>query len=817
MSVRTLRRHFERASARFFQSSQCGKRVLIASLLGTTALSLTTQAQAQTAAVADSSASPLSEIVVTAQKRASTVQATPMSIVAVSGVDLRERGITSVMSLAQATPGVSLKSEGPGQTEIEMRGMTSSGGNSATVGYYLDDMPLTAPAGAQNGKVVIDPSLYDLNRIEVLRGPQGTLYGAGSMGGTVKLVTNQPDLAAYHASAESTLSGTDGGSFNHADNFMLNLPLVQDKLALRIVGTEAYTSGWITRIVADPFPLPSPNGEFRGDVQAAPIEGEYPNSNADQLYGTRVTLLWKPTEQLTITPTFLYQFQHANGISAYDSTPGTETHYEPFNVPEPLYDRIIVYGLTANYSFKTFDVTSVTAQWNRVATQLQDGSEAFNNPNTGMTYAANYGLPNPGYYGPTGSGIVYSYERDPSEQFSEELRAASTGQSRLNWVGGVYFSSFKSVWNLYGYSANPSAYMDEGTGLPATTTTMWNAVTPTELRQYAVFGDATYSLTDQLKAEVGLRWYAYDTKFSSVIAGWGSALGAATPSATGLITQSAEGFEPKFDISYDFTPRLKLYVDVAKGFRPGGGDIKLPTTGAYWSQVFSAYGFSGTQWPSTYQSDSVWSYEIGEKARLFNGRLIVNAAAYFEDWSNIQLQAEPGDWMYDINGKEAKIYGGEIETRAVLGGGFQATASAGYTHILLDAGPHWQIVPSGVLTDVPPVTANFGLSYDRALTDKYDFTARVENSYVGPRYSLDFPYGYSANGRYNQLPSYDLTNIRAGIESHDGWSAALFVNNLFNKKAQLEYMFAESLPSANYNRIMTNQPLTAGIDLAYKY
>src|SRR5579863_408916 len=144
----------------------------------------------------------LQEIIVTAQKRASTVQDTPMSITAISGEDLADRGITDFSVLAAATPGISMKSNGPGQTEFEMRGMTSSGGNSPTVGFYLDDVPLTSPAAAQNGKVVIDPSLYDLNRVEVLRGPQGTLYGSGSMGGTIKLVSNQPNLTQYQASAE---------------------------------------------------------------------------------------------------------------------------------------------------------------------------------------------------------------------------------------------------------------------------------------------------------------------------------------------------------------------------------------------------------------------------------------------------------------------------------------------------------------------------------------------------------------------------------------------------------------------------------------
>ena len=165
---------------------------------------------------ADSAVTPdntgaLDEIVVTASKRVSTVQDTPISISAVTGSELQARGVASLATLAQGTPGVSLKSEGPSQTEIEMRGMTSSGGNSATVGFYLDDIPLAGPASAQNGHVVIDPDLYDLARIEILRGPQGTLFGSGSMGGTVRLISNQPNLSTFESSAQSILSGTEGG------------------------------------------------------------------------------------------------------------------------------------------------------------------------------------------------------------------------------------------------------------------------------------------------------------------------------------------------------------------------------------------------------------------------------------------------------------------------------------------------------------------------------------------------------------------------------------------------------------------------------
>src|ERR1700723_2546410 len=213
----------------------------------------------------------LEEVVVTAQKRESTVQATPISITAITGQNLQDRGITDISAIVQSVPGVSMRNSGPGQTELEIRGLSSAGGNSSTVGFYLDDIPLTAPASAQNGKVVIDPDLYDLNRVEVLRGPQGTLYGSGSMGGTIKLIPNAPNPSAFDASAQVILGGTDGGdTLNHTENAMINLPLA-DTLALRIVGSQEHLGGWIDRKVIAELDFPTPTGTTHGNVAAAPV------------------------------------------------------------------------------------------------------------------------------------------------------------------------------------------------------------------------------------------------------------------------------------------------------------------------------------------------------------------------------------------------------------------------------------------------------------------------------------------------------------------------------------------------------------------
>ena len=227
----------------------------------------------------------LEEIVVTAEKRDSTVQATPISMSALSSSDLAEQNIGSIQDLVGAIPGISLRTAGPGQTEYEMRGLGSSGGSVATVGFYIDETPLSASAVALNGRTVIDADLYDLNHTEILRGPQGTLYGAGSMGGTIKLVTNPPKLNTYEGSAAVDASQTTGGSTNGRGSLMLNLP-IGDIAAFRFVTTDKYISGWIDRKVIAPgqFPYPTNYGNCgvyycnRGAVQDAPV--------ADNITGT---------------------------------------------------------------------------------------------------------------------------------------------------------------------------------------------------------------------------------------------------------------------------------------------------------------------------------------------------------------------------------------------------------------------------------------------------------------------------------------------------------------------------------------------------
>ncbi len=287
----------------------------------------------------------LEEIVVTAEKYSSTIQNTPISMSALTGDQLIAAGITSMEDVVHEVPGLSMRSAGPGLTEFEARGLASNGGAAPTVGFYLDEIPLSPPALSQTGKVVIDPDLYDVNRIEVLRGPQGTLYGSGSMGGTVKIVTNQPKLNTLEGSFQGTLSDTYGGSGNGGGSFMVNIPVGQ-MLAVRVVATDTYRSGWLDRVVVSPFPedLPPAPGVpppvlRTPNVLAAPVTNVVTNVNTESLYGARASILLQPTENFSATLMAFYQRLVMGGYDLYDSPPGASYRRPLRGVRYPGADR----------------------------------------------------------------------------------------------------------------------------------------------------------------------------------------------------------------------------------------------------------------------------------------------------------------------------------------------------------------------------------------------------------------------------------------------------------------------------------------------
>lgn len=403
---------------------------------------------------------------------------------------------------------------------------------------------------------------------------------------------------------------------------------------------------------------------------------------------------------------------------------------------------------------------------------------------------------------------MFALEVDPSNQFSQEIRASSNGSGPLQWVAGVYYSSFQSNWQLYTNTTNPIVFFDT-----VGVNDIWTLDQPDSIKQKAVFGEATYALTDKLKITGGLRWYSYGNTLDMNFKGIGSPTGTDVATTTHQV-QSNAGINPKLNVSYDVDKDTLLYATVAKGFRPGGGNQPLPISpGSCVYNGLVSLGYANGVEPMTYKADTLWSYEAGEKARLMGGALRLNASVFFENWQNIQLEELPCNYPLFDNANSAHIYGGEVEMRAILNKNFSVGANAGFTHATLSESSHG-FNAGDRLPDVAPITASINFSYHRPINDKIDLTARLENTYTGTRVDLTFPGGVPNS--QTPLPGYDLTNFRVGLGA-DKWTASLFANNLFNKVTQLENSVQLSLYNASYNRMSTSQPRTIGVDLSYHF
>lgn len=806
----------------------------------------------------------LDEIVVSAEKRDSTVQQTAISMTAISGDQLAAQGIKTVEDIAAKVPGISIRTAGPGQTEYEMRGLSAGGGTAATVGFYLDETPLSANAVALNGRTVIDPDLFDLNHVEVLRGPQGTLYGSGSMGGTIKLVTNQPALGKWDAATDVSASDTSHGSANGGGSLMLNIP-VGEIAALRIVGTAKYLSGWIDRIYGVPgeFPAPTnPSGTpsapvgcvyycTRGNVADMPVGGVVTGSNLERFYSERASLLVKPVDDLSITLAQMYQVIRADGYNSLQENPGGLAIEQPYNQPEPYQDYFNLTSLKIEYSMDWAALNSATSYWRRDVLQSTDSTEALQNINN-LTHIVN------GAAVPNFIQSLYQ-ENDPTTQFSEELRLTSAGTGRLEWVGGLYYAKLDSGYITYNQdagfattlscglasAANPvagycpvgstynpnSTYRYPNPSLPQYASgqaanpngVVFNDNNPNVLKQEAIFGEVNYKLRDDLKLTAGLRYFHYSESNFANQAGLGTASG--NQDAT-ILAQSTSGSAvlPKLNLSYEPTGDLTVYGTIAKGSRPGGFNLPIPLPSqAVLAQNPNSYncappasgapGVYVTSQPS-YSSDSVWSFELGEKARFDDRRFVVNADVYYIKWQNIQqvLSLTCG-YPYNTNAGNAKSYGPELEFSALVVQGLTLNLSGTYTQAYISdptaAAIGSGITPGSRVLNVPKYTGVAALDYSTTLTDSLHGMFHIASSLVGPT--------EDQAAMRQELASYNLVDARAGVAA-DHWGAYLFGTNLTNKVAyQTINNTVFAWQTYAITRVSTNQPRTIGVDFQYKF
>ncbi len=750
------------------------------------ALLASTAPAQQSPANAKSASNELAEIVVTAEKRSENLQNVPLSIAAYSGETLSETGVEDFATLAARIPGVSLISAGPGRSSYSIRGIASVGGNAPTTGFYVDETPIV-PSGGDGATATIDPDLFDLARVEVLRGPQGTLYGASSMGGTIRLITNQPNLTQQEGAVKLEGSDTAHGGGNVRLDAMVNIPLIDERVALRVVGTYKDLSGFIDRQIG----IWAPNPDSLAGFPAYPVSPAQPSSvvhdvNTDKMFSVRTLLKIAVTDALTITPSVWLQDDQVGGPPNFDIPEGGSSdalvQNRPFDISEAYSDRFTLSNLTVNYELGWGNFLSTTSYMQRQVTTPDDETEALE-----------YNIPQ-GQFVPNAYAPVVN-----TRELTEEMRLAfSPANWRLSGVVGGYFTNANRHYYVNyvtpGYNAlfanSPTSIAFFGPGpLSDTNYSQHGDYSP---KQFAAFTELNYQLNSRWRATAGVRWYQLE--YTTVR--YEDGLSNGGPSVSNGSAKNT-GFNPKGEISYQATPDQLYYVTASKGVRPGGVNTSnLAQKGC--GQDYGPYG-----------PDSLWNYEGGAKTRWLGGALTVNAAAYYIRWSDVQQgRTLPCSYQITENAGSAKVHGAELELQDAVTVNLIFGAGVGFTKAVLAAdAPSLDGVAGQQLENVPRWNGNASLKYLFTLMPGYSGFVRSDVRYVGKSYP-DFDRTDPATVQR----AYAILDARAAV-THDRWEGNLFVDNVCDRRADLSKFISDNYDASNRTRMFTNRPRTIGISL----
>ncbi|QTH21531.1 TonB-dependent receptor [Rhizorhabdus wittichii] len=721
------------------------------------------------------------DIIVTATKRSDTLQNVPLSISAIGAASLEQRSASTFIDYAASIPNLGFGYTGDGSFSartISLRGI--SGDN--TTGFYLDETPVIDS---------IDPKIVDVDRVEVLRGPQGTLYGARSMGGTVRMITKQPQLGEtagrIHASLGTTRH-TDRP--NYAADGAINLPL-GDKAALRASAFYQYDAGFFER-------------QFAQGSNGAP--GRHDNIGRTKSWGGALSVRLEPTDRLSITPRLLYQKSVANGFPYADATPADLNPRDlvqrrPFDIAEGGSDRWYLASLDAHYDLGSASLISSTSYFNRRVYETED--------QTGVISAF--------FLDPFGAAPLPAAidQGVPFKRFVQEIRLVSSDEGALSYVLGGYYS-----WTRDGeyYPPVPTAGLDAATGGALGSDLFFSDAYRNTVREPAVFGEATYKLGHGLSATAGLRWYRITTTnlgFQDGLAAGGriedladAATGGVFPTGRPFRLRQS-GVNPKAQLSWKLTPDDMIYATAARGFRPGGVSPAVPPSPALGCAADLAALGTSLSAAKFYKADSLWSYELGAKTSWFGRKLVVNGAAFYIDWKNIQQQIlPPCGYQFRANAGAARSKGFEIELQARPLPGLELDAALGYIDARISkAGSISALRKGDRVLQVPDWTSSVSLTYTTAIGDDAHLSTRIGYSYVGESFSAN-------NDPFNprRRAPYELWDARLAV-TWSRYELALFGKNLGDRRANLADNRSISVETPGRARVVVNQPRTIGIEM----
>ncbi len=730
--------------------------------------------------VAQSGQDGLSDIIVTANKRgAQSLQNVPISIQAVTGDTLAARGAISFIDFAGSVPSLQFNDLGPGDKKYIIRGVTSTG--ASTVGVYYDEAVITAANSNDGGGRNADIRLYDLERIEVLKGPQGTLYGASSMSGTIRFITNKPNLTEFGGNLTGEIGGTHKGGTNYNLHGTVNLPIVNDRLAIRLTGWYDDQSGYI-----DQVRIPA---------------GRRNNVNNEQATGGRALIRWKPIDDFTLTGSATIQKLSSDSSSRY--TPKGSVSFSAPGYPavpggdlintdltlSPLDDKLHIYSLTGEYAASFGTITATTNWYDRSFDYSFDSSPIL----------FFFGVPIPGIT------LQPQYRR----VWSNEIRYASNFDGPFNIVVGGFLQREKSNFevqvvksNAFGEPNGPFSRLNEDDALSTPDgNTFFGRIDDQVLKQEALFGEITITPLEGLTGVVGARYFHSRQRADQETT---HPFGGFSASPIGVLTNESTDSKVtyKFNLSYRIDPTILVYGQAAQGFRVGGVNAAdLPFT----SNI-----------PRGYTPDTLWNYEIGAKTQFFDNRLRANVAAYAIRWKDTQVRAvdATGAFPFTTNAGRVKIDGFEAEIDASLAKGLQLTLGGSYQNARLqDSQPPIPNNPNlgfagDKLPNVPKFQGNASLNYDFPVTGDFIGTLRGDLTYRG-KTKTQFNTGSPFNV---PLDNYLLVDLRASLHN-DVWSAAVFVRNLTDKRAQIDAIASDQDPLAR----ITVRPRTVGLSVTRNF
>lgn len=737
-------------------------------------LALPAQAIAETA-----DSVPLDEVVVTATRRETKLLETPISMTVIGSETLQNADIDAFSDLERLVPGLTAIDSGPGQKRYALRGLQSAG--EPEVALYYDDIPISGlPGGSlDTGDDQPDLKLWDVDRIEVLRGPQGTLYGNGAMGGAIRILSKRPDLSSFSAAAQAQGAATEGGGPSWGVSAMANVPVVEQRFAVRATFYDRHDGGWIDKIERSDIHLP----QYPGD-----------DLNWEHTWGSRLSATFRASDRWSISAIAYYQkLETGNSFETYPSFATADDRYvtEAF-VRTPWTDQSVMADLSSTYDLGWASLIATGTYQNRVVDQNLDTTRFLLSQFgcTEFTWEVSC-------FGPPLVPAV-SYAHEGVAAYSGEVRLVSQKPGPLEWTAGAFLQRASTYRHGQVAVADAAGYIDINPATGIADNRLFARTNYDQFNQDALYGEATYALLRALKLTVGLRWFhSYRSDQQNI----DQQFFPGQPVGPEPFQEFSENkLFKKFQISYSISPKALLYVGAAQGFRAGGPNYPG--------------GFTATAPP--YGSDSVWDYELGWKVALDPAQIFWTGTLFHIDWSNVQQLVPTQLFSYIVNAGSAQSDGFETEIDVHPTPRWDVSLGASYANARLvgpqplSSDPAMQLSSGQRLGGVPLWTANASVSYTVPVGAALSLTGRLDYNYQSSRGSVT----PTQSPAYFVIGDSNLTGVHLLLQHSPRWTLGLHVTNLFNDFVPLS---GKALDSNLIHTLTAAPPRTVLLDLSTRF